>query len=416
MLVLLGVAFMALWWGEKRLRGRSWSISLRRTVLGVALLLRLLLVPLPTSLSHDALRYLWDGRVAAAGKNPYVLPPADPRLESLRDETWHQLAHRQVPAIYPPIALAVFTLAACFPHPLLVLKLMLIAADLATCWLLIWIAERMGLSPSRCLWYAWNPLVVLEIGGMGHVDSLAVVFAVATVALLVSRPRRYLAAAVTAAAGVLAKLAPLVALPAWSRGSRHPWRFLGATSAVLAALLAPLVISIGGAPPAWRTYAVTWDFNGPLFEPLWRVLSTLRTADGLKWVLDGLKSTFGRPAFWNALYPYVYPQFLAKLALLGLFAGFVVVSLRKRNLVAASGTVFGGMLLCSATVYPWYLLWVLPWAALARQRAWLVLSATILISYLPELGLVHGLVPLVFLAIWVPFWVLLWRDPSWSTD
>lgn len=415
MLMLLAVAFMALWWGGRRLRGRAWSISLRLSVLGVALLLRLLLLPLPPSLSHDALRYVWDGKVAVAGQNPYVVPPDDPRLERLRDESWNDLAHRQVPAIYPPIALVTFTLSALTARPLLALKLILIAADLATCALLIWIAERLKLGPERALWYAWNPLVVLEVAGMGHVDALAVVFAVAAVALLMRRPRRYRLAAVAAAAGILAKLAPLVALPAWVRGSKRPWRFLAATGAVLGAGLAPLVLSVGGVPPAWRTYAVSWEFNGPLFEPLWRSMAVLHVSAGVKRLLDALKVFIGKPDPWNAIYPYVYPQLLAKVVLLALFAGFLTASLKRRNLIAATGTVFGGMLLCSATVYPWYLLWVLPWAALARRRAWLLLSATIPLSYLPQLGVVDGLVPWVFLAIWIPFWIALWREPTWSS-
>ena len=74
--------------------------------------------------------------------------------------------------------------------------------------------------------------------------------------------------------------------------------------------------------------------------------------------------------------------------------------------VAGSGRLFGTLLLASATVYPWYVLWVLPWAALALHPAWLALSGLVLLSYLgPVFGI--PLWPWIWLAIWGPFYVLL---------
>ena len=63
-------------------------------ILVVAGLLRVLMLPLPPTLSDDVLRYVWDGKVAAAGLNPYRLPPDAPELERLRDDLWERLPHR----------------------------------------------------------------------------------------------------------------------------------------------------------------------------------------------------------------------------------------------------------------------------------------------------------------------------------
>src|SRR5262249_32407703 len=53
-------------------------------ILLFALVFRLSLVPMETSLSSDIYRYIWDGRVQAAGKmNPYLYPPADNHLPPL---------------------------------------------------------------------------------------------------------------------------------------------------------------------------------------------------------------------------------------------------------------------------------------------------------------------------------------------
>src|SRR5829696_7184499 len=171
-LALLGAAFLALLLAARRLE--AMRTPLGGAILLGALLLRLPLLPLPPALSDDALRYLWDGKVAAAGFNPYALAPAAGELTPLRDDSWPRLPHREVPTVYPPLSVAAFSIASRLPFPLLAWKLMATAADLLGCWLLLAVARRGGLPEGRTIWYAWNPLVALEVAGMGHVDALGV--------------------------------------------------------------------------------------------------------------------------------------------------------------------------------------------------------------------------------------------------
>lgn len=395
--------------------GPAWNPA---TILAVAALLRLLLLPLQPTLSNDILRYLWDGRLVSHGYNPYLLPPEAPELAPLRDELWQGLHHRDVPTVYPPFAMALFGAVArlplAVPGQVIALKGVLTVADLAACWLLVYIARLRRLPLSRTVAYAWNPLVTLEVAGMGHVDALGVAAVVATVALLLRR--RPAAAGLAASAGVLAKLAPLPLLPMWSRQSGRPLRFLATGTLVLAATVLPLLLAARGVPPGLLIYGVSWEFNGPVFEPLWRLLELLQVPVLVAATLDHLKAASGYHAWWNQLYPYNYPQLLAKLLLAGGMAAWLVASLaRGQRLqgtnpwqldpVAGTGRLLGGLLLLSATVYPWYLLWVLPWAALGRRSAWLVLAALMPLSYLPQLTGVP-LVPWVYLAIWLPFAIL----------
>ena len=51
-----------------------------------AALLRLAFVVQTPTLSGDVYRYIWDGRVQAAGVNPYRYTPTDAHLEPLRDD------------------------------------------------------------------------------------------------------------------------------------------------------------------------------------------------------------------------------------------------------------------------------------------------------------------------------------------
>ncbi len=411
--LLLGAAFASFFWAARRFQG----VSEPALVLGVAALLRLILLPLPPSLSDDTLRYVWDGKVLAAGFNPYRLAPESPELAALRDPLWERMPHKEVPTVYPPLALALFTAAGALPRPLTAVKIVLCLAELVGCWLLLRLAAARGLPRGRAVWYCWNPLVALEVAGMGHVDGLLAAAMVAAVWFLVRE--RPAAAGVAAAAGVLAKLVPLVALPVWARGTAGARgtgavRFLGAAAAVLVVALVPVVVATGGAPGLVE-YGISWEFNGPVYEPLWRLFDRIGLDGTVKSGLDQLKDATGRHEFWNHFYPFVYPQLLAKVALLGLFGGLFIATWRKpADAIVDSGRLMGAVVICSATMYPWYLLWVLPWAALARHRAWLALSALAPLAYLPQLT-GWPLFPWISLAIWGPFFVLLSRS-SWSID
>lgn len=401
---LLLCGFAALAWAVHVVRGRERGGAPRAAlVLLVAALLRLTLLPLPPTLSDDLLRYVWDGRVTAAGQNPYRWAPEAPELASLRDERWRKMPHKEVPTVYPPLALGAFSIAASTPRPIWAVKLLMVAADLLTCLLLLRLADRRKIPRHRILWYAWNPLVVLEVAGMGHVDALAVTGAVAAVAFLTSPRPRSAAAGAAAAAGILAKLGPLAALPLWTRHAARPVRFLAVAGGLTAVAVLPVLVSVGGVPPGLITYGVDWEFNGPLYEPLWRLLDAV-DADG--WAarsLDAYKEATEQWTRWNFLYPWFYPQFFAK-ALLALLALAVVArSVFDRELLDGTRRLFGGLLLAAATVYPWYLLWVLPWAALTGAWAWIVLSASILLVYIPQHSTAE-LFPVWFCLAWLPFW------------
>src|SRR5438094_6657807 len=79
-------------------------------VLAVAVLGRVVALFAPDTLSDDIYRYIWDGRVQAAGINPYRYVPADPALKNLRDEKIYSHINRRdyAPTMYPPVAEAVF--------------------------------------------------------------------------------------------------------------------------------------------------------------------------------------------------------------------------------------------------------------------------------------------------------------------
>src|SRR5690606_21296982 len=68
-----------------------------------AIVFRLTLLPLQPTLSEDLDRYRWQARLQAAGGNPYVEVPEDPRWAALRDETWERVTGKDLPSVYGPL-------------------------------------------------------------------------------------------------------------------------------------------------------------------------------------------------------------------------------------------------------------------------------------------------------------------------
>ena len=68
---------------------------------GLAVLLRLLVLPLAPALSDDVYRYVYEGGLVLEGGNPYTTAPDEAPLE-LRDENWERINNREIPAAYPP--------------------------------------------------------------------------------------------------------------------------------------------------------------------------------------------------------------------------------------------------------------------------------------------------------------------------
>jgi hypothetical protein len=324
-------------------------------------------------------------------------------------------------------------------------KLLVALADLGACVLLLRLAAERGFSRHRVLWYAAQPLVLLEGAGMGHLEPIGVAAAVAAALLLVRR--QALGAGVAAAVAGLIKLVPFAALAMWARqagelaaasasgavadeNTGNARMRLSARAAAIAQFLLvalglaavalwPMVVAARGVPAGLSTYALRWEFGGPLHEPLWRLLAAADAPEAVKHALDLTKERTGMHAFWNRAYPWVYPQLLSRL-LLALPALLIVVrsatSRRPawRDPVRGGAALFGSLLVCSPTVYPWYLLWVLPWAALAGRAPWLWAALAAPVLYLPALLGVPAW-PWVHLALWGPFFLLWAAERPWRT-
>jgi len=243
-MLVQGLVYAAAAFWVWRWRGTG-GISARAAllfILGLAALMRALILFAPPH-STDIYRYIWDGRAQAAGINPYRYVPADPALESLRDEAIYPGINRReyAPTIYPPTAQLAFWAGTRLGETITAMKLAMLAFEAVAIWAIVALLAARGLPAVLVLIYAWHPLAIWEVAGSGHVDIVAVAFLMLAV-LAAEGGRRWSAGAALALA-TLAKFFPLALAPALWR--RWDWKMPLATALTGALLYLPY-LSVGG--------------------------------------------------------------------------------------------------------------------------------------------------------------------------
>lgn len=230
-----GLAYAGLVWLV-----RQQAVS-RRALVGalvIAGVARLVVVAAPPLMSTDLYRYVWDGRVQAAGINPYRYLPSDPALAGLRDSGTGPAAiypninrADTAPTIYPPAAQLLFAAIGVTASSVWTMKGVMLALDVVAglcAWRLLIAAGR---PEAWVLVWALNPLIIREFAGAGHVDAAAA--AASGAAMLLAAHRRPGWAGAALGVAVLCKLLPAALGPAiWRPRS---WRSPAACIAVMAA-------------------------------------------------------------------------------------------------------------------------------------------------------------------------------------
>jgi hypothetical protein len=187
-----------------------------------AALFRFAIIFSPPYLSDDIYRYIWDGRVQAAGVNPYRYIPADQSLAKIREEKIYPKINRREYArtIYPPFAEAIYFLTTRVSESVTWMKATMVGFEAVTIWAILQLLASFGLPRQRILIYAWHPLVIWEFAGGGHLDAIAIAFV--ALALLARRENAEVATGIALACAMLVKFFPLALFPALYK--RWRWR------------------------------------------------------------------------------------------------------------------------------------------------------------------------------------------------
>jgi hypothetical protein len=394
MAAALWAVFAAGIWLVRRTQGR-WVLGL---ILIGGIAIQVAALSAPPRGSDDLYRYIWDGKVQAAGIDPYRYPPAAPQLASLRDRfLWpahgpHCVApgtrlgagqgglmdpgqgglmdpgctrinRPAVHTIYPPVAEGYFLAVHDLSPPgsgSVPIQAAAAACAVAVTLLLLRGLGYAGVDPRMAVLWAWCPAVALESGNNAHVDVLAAGLAAAALLALASarRLRTTLVGGVLLALAIWTKVTPVLVVPAVLR--RRPAAMVAAALFATATVYLPHVLAVGG--------GVIGFLPGYLHQEGY--------ANGTRFVLIGLL-VHGRPAL--------------AVAVAALAAAALVVLLRSdpdrpwRGAVVMSGLA----LAVTTPPFPWYTLLLVMLVAFDGRVEWLAFAAVRYLTFRPLLPGVH---------------------------
>ena len=322
----------------------------RRALAGCLLLAvawRVVLLGAAPLVSDDVYRYVWDGRVQQHGLNPLRTVPSDAALSRLHTDLTRRIdpTSAVLPSIYPPLAQRFFLGVTWVHESVLAMAIAMLTCDLliiGLVWRWLTVTRR---HPWWVLAYAWHPLVALEGAGGAHIDMAGTLLLVGA-AYALSR-RRSLLAGVGLASAFAVKFLPAVLVPLlWKR-----IRLADGAIGVLLVGLLYLPFLDGWQPPVGSlgTYLAQWRFNGPPF----------------RWLATGIGTA---PAVGVAIAAGLAVAVHARIK-------------RDRDDPAAWAWPLAAAVCLLPAVYPWYLVWLIPFLGPAVNWPLVVWTLASMLTY-----------------------------------
>lgn len=348
------------------------SDKLVHRLIVVGILARVFLVFFVPNLSDDFYRFVWDGRLLNLGINPFLELPSyyiehQLHTDMLTKELFTQLNSQQYYTVYPPVLQGVFGFATfLFPNSIegsvIVMKSVLLLCEIGSIYLIIQLLQHFKLPKSNVLFYALNPVVMLEIVGSIHFEGMMIFFSLLSVWLLVKGKWFWSALAISVAIG--AKLLPLMFLPFLIKRLR--WKSIRYYTAVgfgvlllfLPLLNAAFIEHIG---TSINLYFKNFEYNGSIYYIL-------------RWI------GFQQVGYnWIALIsPYLSVTIFISVMVVALRVKEKEFRLLPQNMLFAL-TVF---YLLATTVHPWYITSMVAFGALTRFRYPMIWSGLIFFTYI----------------------------------
>ena len=339
----------------------------------LAIGLRLVFLLAIPNLSQDFYRFIWDGRLILAGLNPYLTTPNDllfsqpdlfPQMKTLFDGMGPLSAGHY--SNYPPIHQLPFIIAAILSKhsilgSVLVLRLLLIGADLGILFFSKKLLRKLQLPTRNIYWFILNPLVIIELTGNLHFEGLMLFFFV--MALYYIHTKKWHLAALTMALSIAVKLVPILSLPLFLNklGWKKSIRFYLSIGIVFTLLFLPF---LGG--NFIENYSATiglwfskFEFNASIYY-------------FLEW---GLEATYNLEL--------IHSMGIIVVSVLGLQISYQLIQNKTKTtaLILTILWVLSGYYFISTTVHPWYIISLLLLSIFTNYTFARVWSYSLIFSY-----------------------------------
>ncbi len=401
-LFIFFIIFVLVFYAFKKVEHAAFNQKTLLIIIVFSILFRLLSFWGTMIHENDIYRYMWDGKTALAGINPFKYAPSDlflydndidydyydathdvtlkftnwderskaelGQLLVLRDQDqtlYNRIGHWQVPTIYPPVAQILFAvpmLAA--PGSDIVMRAFFMLFDIGVIFLIIALLKTFDCNPLWVILYGWMPLVVIQLTHSGHYDAI-VIFLMMLSLYLYIKGRENMACMVLALA-TLSKFFPAVLFLFMFRKDFIRKGIL--FTAVIALFYIPFFLwgstGIAGVFEGFMTYNRDWSYHASIFDIVYYTLEVIST----DWVKD--------------LYP-------AKVIVGLMYLGVIAFLFFKQNHRSHALSLIQNCFFAIATLFilnpvadPWYYCWVMPFLCIFRYRSWILLSGLLMLSYL----------------------------------
>jgi hypothetical protein len=365
----------------------------RRTILLTALAAGLCLITVPRLFSKDVLSYLVYGQAFGVyGLNPYTTSPNHMQFDfNFRLIDWHDSV-----SVYGPVWTLLCTALYKVTAPLATshiwgyivgfraLGLAFHLGNAALIWSILGrLRPRQRIAGT--LFYAWNPLALIEFAGNGHNDAGLVFFLLAAIAAHLAPRRRPWLVALFLTLSILTKFITLLVVPAyllllWRTTPAAPGRWFSRARVAAWAQAGAVAVA---------TFAIFWaPFASALRNPTFLLDAT---------AMSRYDNSLLQLVFWvvRSLLDLVLPSDLStqlagqgvKLVGRAVFLIlWVVMTWRTRNtdswLRASFWILFGYLVLATPWFWPWYVTWLVALAPLVATRLATAVTLTFSVSVL----------------------------------
>ncbi len=342
-----------------------------RVCIGLAIFWRLLALWNLPVLSDDYFRFIWDGKMILAHVSPYRYTPTAYLAGHPQDAYWKflltQMNSADYKSVYPPVLQGLFAVAVwLFPTKpdgaVLIMKTFIFLSECLTIQLLYIYLRKKKMSVRNVLWYALNPLMIVELVGNVHFEGVLLCFFMAM--LLYLETKQHLLAGLLWALAIATKLTPLMLAPllCWNLGWRK-FVSVGGTALIVTGLLfAPFFYWQVGADigSSLRLFYHLFEFNAPVFYLIRTIANYYVDYD----VIEEVAPKLGVLSFFIILAISCWPR-------------------GNRTIEGRSLWIYAVYFLFATMVHPWYISILVLLSVCNKFRFPVVFSLLIPLSYFP---------------------------------
>ncbi|MEX2568132.1 MAG: carotene biosynthesis protein, partial [Cyclobacteriaceae bacterium] len=242
----------------------------------------------------------------------------------------------------------------------LVLRIFILVFEGINIWLIYRLTKQWKLPVSRVWWYAFNPLVILELTGNLHFEGL--VLTGLLLALYCFGKAKPLLAALSWSWAVGIKLSPVIIGPTWlsAWNSKHRFKFILFSGLSIFVFIFPILNGLENFYQSLRLYQSNFEFNASLYYLI-------------RWVWQGVVG-------YNPIV-YLGPMLNVIALVCIVWVGIYAPSKDPKSLSGNWVWIYFIFLICQTTVHPWYLIPAFGISVLTQNKVFFLWTGLVFLSY-----------------------------------